>query len=214
MCNDGCTRRCLQRSTWRNHRPPWSIFTMEELHISAIPGTRSKVSAINTASLSPPWWHVLLPLSLASQFPHQRLTLTQPNHPMSKQQGISLLPNSGPHSNSNLVTQFPSSKVDPPQYDKPIAHRNRSCAPIPPPDNKPVSQQMLYVQGLANLSDAVLYSSAASCHRLSNSSISKWALPVYGPESGKALENRQLFIRLRFKEDWDQSYPNDLGRLF
>ena len=39
------------------------------------------------------------------------------------------------------------------------------------------------------------------------------ALPVLDEESGKLLEHRQLQRHPRFKDTWDTSYSNELGRL-
>ena len=71
----------------------------------------------------------------------------------------------------------------------PISHctRSRSSKPlhITPPDEKSIYCRARSIQDLAKLTNAELFSSAALCRWFSTSFITKWALTVYDPESGK-----------------------------
>ena len=51
--NDRCARRYLQHPTWRNHRPPRYVWTVERYHCSTISCTRSKCGSIKPPT-SPP----------------------------------------------------------------------------------------------------------------------------------------------------------------
>ena len=40
------------------------------------------------------------------------------------------------------------------------------------------------------------------------------SMPVLDEETGKSLEYRQLHHHPRYKDTWNQSYSNELGRLY
>ena len=81
----------------------------------------------------------------------------------------------------------------------PIYHHTHPHAHIPPTDDDAVSHQTRPDQGLSNLAYDDLYPSAASLRIFSNYFITKQALPVYGPKSGKTMEHLQIFCHPQFK---------------
>jgi hypothetical protein len=106
---------------------------------------------------------------------------------------------------------------------EPIARRTRSSTPgvSAPISSRTRSRGSVTINEQALLSDALQVTPAKSAHRkypphllaLWCTPVDEIACPVYDQDSGDTLEYRQLRHHPKYRNIWEASYANELGRL-